>query len=185
MKPSSIVTLLTAALACVGVAFLLGAKEQRKPWPKPTPPPPPSPIYHESRERVPTEKEIANQASTQYQRLELQIEGALAARDAERREAVFTFLLPELIQVEPQRVVDLLGRLKPGEARETLRTEMARQWVARDIGAAVAWMKSLDEDERRASAAAAVASIAPYDPAGAIRIAQEFGLGGARRASRD
>jgi hypothetical protein len=185
MKPSFIVTLVTATLVCVGMAFLLGAKEQRKPWPKPTPPPPASPIYHESRERVPTEEEIAHQASTHYQRLELAIESALAGTDPERREAVFSFLLPELIQVEPQRAVALLERQKPGEARETLRTEMARQWIARDMGAAVAWMKSLDERERRDSAAAAAKSIAPYDPAGASRLAHEFELHGPLRAAGD
>lgn len=185
MKPAPIVTLVTATLIGIGATLLLGAKETRKPWPKPTPPPPPSPIYHLSPERAQTEEEIAQQASTRYQRNELEIERALQGRDAQQREAVFTFLLPELIQVEPKRVVALFDRQKPGEARDTLRTEIARQWTARDLDAAVAWMKSLDERERRDSAATAVNSIAPYAPAVANRLAREFDLRGPKRAARD
>lgn len=184
MKPSYLVTLVTAALVCAGAALLLGASDPKnKPWPKPTPPPPPSPIYHESRERVPGEEEIAAQASTRYQLIELEIERSLHGRDPQLREAAFTFLLPELIQVEPKRVVALFDRQKPGEARETLRSEIARQWTVRDLPAAVAWMKSLDEQERRASADDAVKSIAPYAPAVANRLAREFDLSTQRGAS--
>jgi len=181
MKPSYVVTLITATLICVAAAFMLGAADTRKPWPKPTPPPPPSPIYHESRERAPGVEEIAAQAKTRYQTLEREIERALHGRDPQQREAAFTFLLPELIQVEPERVVALFERQKPGEARETLRSEIARQWTVRDLHAAVAWMKSLDEHERQASANTAVKSIAPYAPAVANRLAREFGLRGQTR----
>lgn len=185
MKPSYIVTLATAALICVGAAFLLGAADTRKPWPKPTPPPPPSPIYHESKERVPDAEEIAAQANTRYQLLEREIEQALHGGNPQQREAVFTFLLPELIQVEPKRVVALFERQKPGEPRDTLRSEIARQWTVRDLDAAVAWMKSLDEQERRASANTAVNSIAPYAPAVANRLAREFDLRELKRAARE
>ena len=105
------------------------------------------------------------------------------AEDPQQREAAFTFLLPELIQVEPERVVAMFDRQKPGEARETLRSEMARQWTVRDFHAAVAWMKSLDEHERRASANTAVKSIAPYAPAVAHRLTREFDLRGQRQDS--
>lgn len=185
MKPTPIVTVITATLICIGAALLLGAKETRKPWPKPAPPPPPSPIYHPSSERAQTEAEIAQLAGTRYQHIELEIERALQGRSSQQREAVFTFLLPELIQVEPKRVVAMFDRQKPGEARDTLRSEMARQWTVRDFDAAVTWMKSLDEHERRASAATAVDSIAPYAPAVAKRLAREFDLRGPKRATRD
>ena len=122
MKPSAIVILVTVTLIGVGAAFMLVAKEQRKPWPKPTPPPPPSPIYQESRERVPTAEEIALQASTRNEVIEREIESALTSGDFHRREAAFTFLLPELIQVEPKRVVAMFERQTPGEGRETLRS---------------------------------------------------------------
>lgn len=185
MKPTSIVTVVTVTLISIGAALLLGAKETRKPWPKPTPPPPPSPIYHPSPERAETEAQIAQQASTRYQHIGLEIERALNSRDPRRREAVFTFLLPELIQVEPARVVDMFERQERGEARDTLREEMTRQWIAKDFDAAVAWMKSLDEHERRASAAVAMKSLAPYAPAVADRLAREFDLRGPKRAARD
>lgn len=184
MKPSYLVTFITAAVVCVAAALLLGASEPKnKPWPKPTEPPPPSPIYHESAERVQGAEEIAAQASTRYQLLEREIERSLHGRDPQKREAAFTFLLPELLQVEPERVVAMFERQKPGEARETLRSEIARQWTVRDLPAAVAWMKSLDERERRASADDAVRSIAPYAPAVARRLSREFDLLAQKSAS--
>ena len=91
-----------------------------------------------------------------------------------RREAVFTFLLPELVQVDPPRVIAMVARQRPGEARDTLRTEVTRQWIARDPDAAVRWMKTLPEDERRASAATAVESIIAHSPAEAAALADEF-----------
>ena len=177
MKRISIVTQVIVTLFGVGTACLLSAHERRlPPWPKATPPPPPSSIYTPSAERVQTAAEIALQAEGHNQMLELEIERALASGDAQYRETVFTFLLPELIQVEPKRVVEMLARQQPGGARDLLRTEIAQQWIARDAAAAIAWMKSLDESERRASAKAAVASIAFHDPDTASVIADELGV---------
>ena len=178
MKPTSIVTLVLVTLVGVGSAYFLSAHEARlPPWPKATPPPPPSPIYTSSTERVQTEEEIALMAQGHNQMIEREIESALQGNDPQRREAVFTFLLPELIQVDPDRVVAMVARQPPGKARNMLRTEVAQQWIARDVSASVAWMKSLSDDERRASAAAAVASIAGYDPVTASAVALELGLG--------
>jgi hypothetical protein len=175
MKPVSVATLSIVTLLGVGSACLLNAREARLPrWPKPTPPPPPSSIYTASAERVATEAEIASMAETHNQRIALEIEQALISGDAQRREAAFTFLLPELIQVEPGRVVEMFARQPSGKARDLLRDEIARQWVARDVAAATSWMKSLDEGERRASAAAAVASIAFHDPDAAGAVADEL-----------
>lgn len=177
MKPTSIVTLVLATLVGVGTAYWLSAHETRRPWPRPTPPPPPSPIYIPSTERVPTAAEIEIEAQRHNETIALEIEHALVANDPQRREAAFTFLLPELIQVEPRRVAEMFARQKPGEARDTLRGEIARQWIARDPAAAIAWMKSLDDHERQASAAAAVSSIAPHSPAEAVVLARAMGLG--------
>jgi hypothetical protein len=178
MKPTSIVTLVLVTLVGVSTAYLLSAHESRlPPWPKATPPPPPSPIYTPSTERAQTEEEIALMAQGHNQMLESEIESALQGNDPQRRETAFTFLLPELIQVDPDRVVALVARQPPGKGRNVLRTEVAQQWIARDASAAVAWMKSLNDEERRASAAAAVASIAAYDPVTASAVALELGLG--------
>ena len=53
---------------------------------------------------------------------------------------------------------------------------MTRQWIAKDPTAAVQWMKTLPEGERRASAAAAVDSIAAHSPAEAKALADEFSV---------
>ena len=177
MRPISIVSLVLVTLLGVGAAFWIGAAEEpRRHWPKPTPPPPPSPIYTPSREHAPSQEEIAQQARGHNGRLEAEIESALMGKNAQRREAVFTFLLPELVQVDPPRVIAMVERQPPGEARDTLRTEVTRQWMARDPEAAVRWMKTLPERDRRASAATAVESIMAHSPSRAAALADEFGI---------
>lgn len=190
MRPISIFTLVFVTLAGVGAACWIDAGEKpRRHWPKPTPPPPPSPIYTPSTEHAWTEEEIAQQARGHNARLEMEIERALANRDVRRREAVFTFLLPELLQVDPMRVVEMVARQRPGEARDTLLFEVTRQWIARDPEAAVRWMKTLPEGERRTSANTAVESIRPESPAEATALANELGIASVElpglKASRD
>jgi hypothetical protein len=177
MKPTSIVTLVATTLAGIGAAFWLSASEARKPWPKPTPPPPASPVFTPSKEPAPSAEEIELAARSHYQQLELAIERSLVAKDPQQRETAFTFLLPELLQVEPQRVADLVARQEPGKTRDLLRDEVARVWIQTDERAAVRWMKSLSEAERSSAANAAVATIASRDPAGAIELADDLGLG--------
>ncbi len=177
MRPISIVTLIVVTLLGVGAAFWIDAGEKpRRHWPKPTPPPPPSPIYTPSTEHAWTEEEIAQQARGHNAQLEMEIERALVTKDAQRRETVFTFLLPELLQVDPARVVELVARQGPGEARDTLLAEVTRQWIASDPGAAIRWMKTLPEGERRTSATTAVKSIFAASPVEASALASEFGM---------
>ena len=150
MRPIPIVTLVLVTLLGVGAACWIDAGEKpRRHWPKPTPPPPPSPIYTPSTEHAWSEEEIAQQAREHNARLEAEIERALISKDAQRRETVFTFLLPELLQVDPPRVIAMVARQRPGEARTTLIAEVTRQWIARDPAAAALWMKGLPEDELR------------------------------------
>jgi hypothetical protein len=135
---------LLIALLSVGAVYWTDAGEKpRRHWPKPTPPPPASPNFTPSTEHAWSEEEIARQAREHNGRLEMEIERALASRDAQRREAVFTFILPELVQVDPARVVAMMARQPPGEARDTLRNEVMRQWIARDPDAATRWLKAL------------------------------------------
>jgi hypothetical protein len=179
MKPSSIAASVLIVLVGIGGTHWLGASEGRH-WPKPGPPPPPSPIYQDSKERVPTAEEIARIAYEHNATLELEIQRSLISRDAQQREAAFTFLLPELIQVDPERVAAMFARQQNGEARNTLRAEVARQWIAQDSGGAIDWMRSLSDHDRRASAVAAIESVAPYDPSLANAIAQKFGVARAK-----
>jgi hypothetical protein len=124
-----------------------------------------------------SEEEIEQRAQDRNARLAANIESALRARDPQRREAVFVFLLPELLQQEPQRLVDMVQRQEPGEARDTLRDELAKQWIALDAQAAVAWMKSLDERERDESARVAVDALRPFAPEQAVLVANQLGIG--------
>jgi hypothetical protein len=179
MKPTSLVTLVVTTLL-VGSAVWLNAGEERpkKPWPKPTPPPPASAIFEPSLERAQTAEEIDRDLAEHDDRIERELELALDSRDPARREAAFVFLLPELLQVSPKRVTAMVDRQEPGNTRDTLRTELTRQWIATDPGEALAWIKTLNAEERRASARAAVAWIAPLDPKAALRLAHELGLRG-------
>jgi len=179
MRQFSIVSLVLVTLLGVGAACWIDAAEKpRRHWPKPTPPPPPSPIYTPSREHVPGQEEIAQQARDHNGQIEAEIESALMGKDAQRREGAFTFLLPELVQVDPPRVIAMVARQPPGEARDTLRTEVTRQWMARDPDEAVRWMKTLPEADRRASAVTAVESIVGHSPSRAAVLADEFGIAG-------
>jgi hypothetical protein len=177
MKPTSIVTLVVATLLAAGsAAWLIAGEPRNKPWPKPTPPPPASADFATSPERAQTTEEIDRDLREHDDHIERELELALVSHDAGRREGAFAFLLPELLQVAPGRLTAMLARQDPGKPRDTLRTELARQWIATDARAAIAWIKSLDHDERLASAKTAVAWIAPHDPEAAIRLAGEFGL---------
>ena len=179
MKPT-IITIVCATLIAIGAAHSLDAGEpnHRTPYPKATPPPPPSPVFTPSRERAPTEREIDKASRERYAMVQAAIERALVARDPQQRETAFTFLLPELLQVEPARVVEMVKKQKPGEARDALRTEVARQWIMRDREAAVGWIKSLENDaERHDAAEIAVSELAPVAPEQAIAVANQFGIG--------
>src|SRR5262245_46797476 len=129
MKPA-ILTVVCATLLAIGAAYWLdaGEKEPRKAWPKPTPPPPPSPNYTPSKEAAPSEQQIAADAREHNAQLALAIERALVGHP-QQRETAFTFLLPELIQVDPQRLVSMVAHQEVGEARDALRNEVARQWI--------------------------------------------------------
>src|SRR4051812_313669 len=166
VKALSIVAVTAVALfAAVGAAWRLDAREGRKPYPKATPPPPASQKFTDLKEPVPDEREIEAQARDHNAQLERQIERALAARDPQQRETVFTFLLPELLQVEPERVVSMVARQEPGEARDVLRDEVAQQWITRDRDAAIRWMKSFeDQGEQLHAARVAVESLAAIAP---------------------
>lgn len=177
MRPAPIITIVCATLLAIGTAYWLGAGEKKKPYPKATPPPPPSPVYTPSKERAPTEEEIVRDAREHNAQLALAIERSLVSH-AQQRETAFTFLVPELLQLEPARLVAMVGAQEPGEARDALRNEVARQWITRDRDAAIRWLKSLEnETERRESAQVAVRTLAAVAPEQAIYVADQLGVG--------
>lgn len=172
---------LILALALLAIGAFVGAREEgyKRPdvWPKPTDPPPASPIYHDVDEPVPSEEDIERAAREHNALMAQEIENALSTKDAVRRETVLTYLLPELLQVEPQRLIDLHATLKPGSARDLLRTEMAEQWASSNPVAAARWMNALEDDERLAAATTAVTRLAPVQPQAALSIAADLDLG--------
>jgi len=95
----------------------------------------------------------------------LEIDRALVSSDPEQRETAFMYLLPDLLAQDPDRARTLFARQEPGDSRDALRDELARQWIRSDRDAAADWMTSLDEAERRAAATTAVRSLAAGSPA--------------------
>jgi hypothetical protein len=176
MSRTSIVSIASVTLLAIGVAYWLNAGEPKRPWPKPTPPPPASEVYHESTEPVPTEEEVTRALEGQIDRIEAEIEGALQGGDAQRREAAFVFLLPGLLQIEPDRVAAMVARQAPGAKRDLLRNQVTRLWTSQDLRAAVKWMHTLDDEERRVSGRLAVAELKPVEPLQAAMLAKELGL---------
>jgi hypothetical protein len=187
MSRTSIISIVAVSLLAAGTAYWLKASEGQavpassakrpKVWPKPTEPPPASPNYHDLEESVPSEEDIEREASEHTAMMERDVERALLSGNAQDLEAAFVYLLPELLQVEPDRLLGLMARLEPGEAQDTLRREVVQVWVHQDVPAAMRWMKSLDEPERRALAIVAVTALAPFEPGQASAIAREFGVG--------
>jgi len=185
MRSISFANLAIATLLSLGATFCSDAGEKpRRHYPKATPPPPPSPIYTESSEHVQSEEEISRMAANHHARLADELEGALHSKDSRRREAAFVFILPELVQVDAQRVVEMVARQPRGEPRDTLRTELTRAWVSRDPAAAMKWMKTLPHQERRANGAVAVDLMFPQSPAKAAALADDLGMASLVRERR-
>lgn len=127
--------------------------------------------------RVLLDQEAGRPTRERSRQVALEIERALVASDPQQRETVFNVLLPELLEGAPGRVIAMVARQESGEARDALRDEVARQWITSDRDAAIEWMGTLDETERRASATIAMRTLAASDPAQAIRVADLFGVG--------
>ena len=148
---------------------------------KPAPPAPPSAAERTTRPEplartlATSAVDAAAESENRSRQLASGIESALVSNDAGRRETALTVLLPELVQTEPARVVDLVARQPPGESRDALRDELARQWITRDTAAATAWLASLGEES--GSAAVAVRALAAVSPAQAIDLADRLGVG--------
>ena len=186
MGRTSIIGIAAVTLFAAGAAYWIKASdnglersraERPRVWPKPTEPPPASPNYHDLKEAVPSEEEIELAASEYTLKAEQTLERALLSGNEQDREAALVYLLPELLQMEPERVLGLLARMKPGPPRDTLRREIAQLWIHQDPPAAVRWLKSLEGSERRETALAAVTSLAPFEPAQASAIARELEIG--------
>jgi hypothetical protein len=137
----------------------------------------PAPVRSPTMQSAPSADEVASDAQERNRQLAMTIERALVSRDAQYRETVFNFILPELLREEPDRVIAMVTRQEPGEARDALRDEVARQWITKDPGAAVEWMNSLEQVDRTTSATIAMRTLAAINPAHAIAVADQLGVG--------
>src|SRR5262245_39067566 len=116
MRTKTLLATVALSLVVGGSALFLNAREQpRKPYPKATPPPPAAPVYIPSTDKVPTEAEVDLALAMRDDVLLGTVARALDTRDAQAREAAFSFLLPQLIDTIPQRLVELFDR-QTGEA---------------------------------------------------------------------
>jgi hypothetical protein len=108
---------------------------------------------------------------------QLEIERALVSNNPQQRDAAFGLALPELLDLDPERVIEMVAR-QEGEARNILRDEVVRLWIRKDRDAAVIWMASFEEEwERKASATIAMRALAAINPAQAVALADEFDVG--------
>lgn len=134
-------------------------------------------IHSPMMQSAPSANEIVSAAQDRNRQLALAIERALVSRDSQHRETAFNVVLPELLREEPNRVIDMVSRQQPGESRDALRDEVARQWITKDRDAAIEWMNSLEPADRTASATIATRTLAAIEPALAIAVADQFGVG--------
>lgn len=173
MKRQSILIVATAVAAALVHAWVAR---------KPAPPAPPHAAFARpaatARQPAKADAIAALNAAAASQERDRQvaraIESAMLSNDAGRRETALTMLLPELLQADPGRVVDLVARQPAGESRDALRDEVARQWIARDAAAAVVWLQT-QGDAR--SSNVAVRALAAISPAQAIDAADRLGVG--------
>lgn len=167
---------LIAVLTAVSAAHFLDTRVADKPQPQ-SAARVPAPVHSPTIQSTPSVNEIVSSARERNQQLALAIERALVSRDLRHRETAFNFILPELLREEPDRVIAMVARQELGEARDSLRDEVARQWIRKDRDAAIEWMSSLDQADRVASATIATRTLAAINPAQAIAVADQFGVG--------
>ena len=109
--------------------------------------------------------------------LALEVERALVSNNPQERDKAMYFSLPELLDADPVRVIELVAR-QEGETRDALRDEVVRLWIRRDREAALVWMGSFENEwERKASATIAMRTLAAIDRAQAVAVAGQFGIG--------
>lgn len=175
MNVTAIAAIVCASLITAGTAYWVDTGEPpRRPYPKPTPPPPASNVFEESKEPAPSPEDVERYIAERPEQLQREIERALKGNDGRQVEAVFTFLLPELLQIDPGRVETMVARAE-GRAREVLIVEVARLWIGRDAHGAMQWMESLKAGaEQRLAAREAIDSVDSYDPHLARTIARRF-----------
>lgn len=173
---SAIAGSIALVAAATGAMVLLGTGKERPP--ESASPPPAEASFAASAARATTPAEFRDAPPTRNEQIALAIERALVARNPHQRETAFAFLVPELIELDPDRIVAMVARQEQGETRIALRDEVVRAWIVRDRAAAVEWLSTFeDEGERKACAMIAMRTLAASSPPLAIEVADQFAIG--------
>jgi hypothetical protein len=110
--------------------------------------------------------------------LQLEIERALVSVDAAQREHAYTELIPALIKLDPTAMKSVVERAPSGQVRDELLQYTAYTWSSIDLTGAIVWVKAVeDNEERRVAAGQVVSQVARSDPAHAIEVSDELGIG--------
>jgi hypothetical protein len=175
MKTSSLWVL--ASVAAVGIAAVVVGIARRPDSAIPNKPSVASlPVPDQAPRAQVALRESRDSRALREQRL-LEIERALVSSDPRQRETAFNISLPELLDSEPAWVTELVAR-QQGETRDALRDEVVRLWIRKDRDAALMWMGTFEsEAERKAAATIAMRTLAAIEPAQAIAVADQFGIG--------
>lgn len=195
MKKFLVGTVVTGLLAALAMYNMPGGPPRQHPeaernvqrpvrFASPSPPPslPPSPenlVTTKLAQKVPTTGHpITHSREEQARKLRLEVERALLSLDDAQRDRAYRQLLPALIKLDPAAVEQLVASWPASPAREELLRNTAHAWSAVSVDGAVDWASRLKEDDERAIVVTEITShVAQVDPARAIGISDQFGIG--------
>jgi hypothetical protein len=189
MKKLLVLTLVTGFLAGSTAYNMSGRQRQTQRHPETqqniqgpvrfASPKPEQPVPAKLAQKMPTTgRPLTRNREEQARQLRLEIERALLSVDDVRRDHAYRQLLPALIKLYPAAVEQLVASWPAGPAREELLRDTAHAWSTVSVDGAVDWAAGVKEDDERAIVAAEIAShVAQGDPARAIGISDQFGVG--------
>jgi len=187
MKKLLVVALVTGLLAGLTLYNMSGWQPRRPPEaersiPRPVRFVPPSPeklVKPKLAQKMPaTGHPLTPSREEQARRLRLEVERALLSIDDAQRDRAYRQLLPALIKLSPAAVEQLIASWPSGAAREELLRNTAHAWSTVSVDGAVDWASGITEDGERAIVATEItAHVAQGDPARAIGISDQFGIG--------
>ena len=193
MKQLLAVTVVTSLLAGLATYNMSGRQPQQPPAvgrniqrPFRFAPPPPAPsklVTANLPQKAPATEPPLNRSRSrnreeQAWRLRLEIERALLSVDDARRDRAYRQLLPALIKLDPAAVEQLVANWPPSPAREELLRNTADAWSTVSVDGAVDWASGMKENDERAIVVTEITShVAQGDPARAIAISDQFGIG--------
>lgn len=184
MKKLLVATLVTGLLAGSAMYDMPGRHTQQHPVRSAPPSLPPSPeklVTPRLAQKVPTaERPVTRSRSREEQvrQLRLEIERGLLSVDDGRRDRAYRQLLPALIKLDSAAVEQLVASWPAGQGREELLRNTAHAWSTVSVDGAVDWASRMKEDDERSVVVTEITSqVAQGDPARAIGISDQFGIG--------